>query len=157
MRRILKLAPSLVAGLAALALAATPPAAEAQAVNVDQANVALHGYDPVSYFTDNKAVPGSAEFTAVHEGATYRFVSAAHRAAFTADPARYVPVYGGYCAFGVSRGYKVKVDPEAFRVVDGRLYLNYDKGVQKEWLKDIPGYLAKADKNWPDLKDKPRN
>ena len=156
MRRMKRLAPVLAASRAVLVFAVAAPAAQAQAVNIDRDNLALQGYDLVSYFTDSTAMPGSAEFTAVHEGAVYRFVSAAHRDAFTTNPARYVPAYGGYCAFGVSRGYKVKIDPEAFLIVDGRLYLNYDKGVQKEWLKDIPGYIAKADQNWPGLKDKPR-
>jgi hypothetical protein len=95
--------------------------------------------------------------TATHDGATYRFASAAHRDAFQADPDRYLPVYGGYCAYGVANGHKVKVDPEAFRVVDGRLYLNYSKGVQSKWLKDIPGNIAAAERNWPALRDKPRD
>ncbi len=156
MRRILNLTSWFVAGLVLWALATTPRAGQAQAVNVDRTNLALQGYDPVAYFTDQRAVPGSPQFAATHEGATYRFASAAHRDAFVAEPTRFVPAYGGYCAYGVSRGYKVKVDPEAFHVANGRLYLNYDKGVQKTWLQDIPGYIAKADQNWPGLKEKPR-
>ena len=72
---------------------------------------------------------------------------------FLANPDRYTPVYGGYCAFGVANGHKVNVDPEAFRVVDDRLYLNYSKGVQQKWLADIPGNIAKAEANWPKLRD----
>ncbi len=141
---------------AALLLLALPLRLQAQAVNTDRDGLALGGYDAVAYHEDQRAVPGADDLLVRHEGATYRFSTAAHRDAFQADPARYLPAYGGYCAYGVSRGYKVKVDPEAFTVVEGRLYLNYDKGVQARWLKDIPGYLAKADANWPGLKDQPR-
>ena len=142
--------------LAGLLVTATATGLRAQAVNTDKDHLALYGYDAVAYQTDNAAVKGTTQYTATYEGNTYRFASAAHRDAFNAAPAKYVPAYGGYCAYGVSRGYKVKVDPEAFTVVDGRLYLNYDKGVQGRWLKDIPGYVAKADANWPGLKDQPR-
>lgn len=140
----------------ALLLLALPCRLGAQAVNTDRDGLALAGYDAVAYHEDHRAVRGDADLLVRHEGATYRFSSAAHRDAFQTDPAKYLPAYGGYCAYGVSRGYKVKVDPEAFTVVDGRLYLNYDKGVQGRWLKDIPGYVAKADANWPGLKDQPR-
>jgi len=139
------------------ALLALASSAAAQSRNVDAAGVALSGYDPVSYFEDSAAVKGLPTITATHDGATYRFASAAHRDAFQADPTRYVPLYGGYCAYGVANGHKVKVDPEAFRVVDGRLYLNYSKGVQSRWLKDIPGNIAAAEHNWPALRDKPRD
>lgn len=142
---------------AALLASLTTTTARAQAVNLDKANVAVSGYDAVAYHTENAARKGSAAFTATYEGGTYQFVSAANRDAFVANPAQYVPAYGGYCAYGVSQGHKVKIDPEAYRVVDGRLYLNYDKGVQQKWFKDIPGFITKADANWIDLKDKPRS
>jgi YHS domain-containing protein len=142
---------------AALLVSLTVTTARAQAVNLDKANVAVSGYDAVAYQTENAARKGSAELVATYEGGTYRFVSAANRDAFLANPAKYVPAYGGYCAFGVSQGHKVKIDPEAYRVVDGRLYLNYDKGVQQKWFKDIPGFIVKADANWVELKDKPRS
>ena len=139
-----------------LALASAPGLA-AQSVNVDKDHLALYGYDAVAYQSDNAARKGSAEYTAVYEGNTYRFVSAANRDTFNASPAKYVPAYGGYCAYGVAKGHKVKIDPEAYRVVDGKLYLNYDKGVQQKWLTDIPGNIAQAEKNWVELKDKPRD
>lgn len=101
-------------------------------------------------------MPGTTGFTAQHEGATYRFATAEHRDAFQADPVRYLPQFGGFCAYGVASNYKVKVDPEAWRIVDGKLFLNYDKRTQTRWLQDIPGYIAKAERNWPELKDKPR-
>ena len=125
-------------------------------VNVDRDGLGLYGYDPVAYFVDAKPVLGSRDLTATFDGATYRFATAAHRDAFQADPRRYLPAYGGFCAYGVASGYKVKIDPEAWRIVEGRLYLNYDKRTQAKWVQDIPGYIAKAEKNWPELRDKPR-
>ena len=136
---------------------ALPTAAVAQAVNLSRDGVALSGYDAVAYQTENAARKGSPEFVATHEGATYQFASAANRDAFLADPGRYAPAYGGYCAYGVAQGHKVSVDPEAFRVVEGTLYLNYSKGIQRRWLKDIPGNIATAERNWPRLRDQPRD
>lgn len=154
MRRLLS--PARLA-LTGLFLTITANAAHAQAVNLDKSNVGLSGYDAVAYQTDNAARKGSPGFSATYNGGTYYFATAANRDTFNKDPEKYLPLYGGYCAYGVSRGHKVKIDPEAFRVVDGKLYLNYDKGVQKEWLKDIPGNIAKAEQNWPGLKDKVRD
>lgn len=138
--------------LAAGRLPAQPPVH----LNVDKEGLGLYGYDPVAYFIDGKPVPGDAAITASHDGATYRFASEAHRKEFQLDPNRYLPQFGGFCAYGVASGYKVKVDPEAWHIVDGKLYLNYDKRTQRKWLEDIPGYVAKAERNWPGLRDKPR-
>ena len=135
---------------------AVPALVASQPVNTDSTGLALKGFDPVAYFTMGHAMPGDARFTATHEGATYRFATAANRDVFQAEAARYAPQYGGYCAFGVAGGYKVKIDPQAFTVRDGKLYLNYDKKVQERWLSDVPGYLAKSEGNWPGLKTKPR-
>jgi YHS domain-containing protein len=148
---------SRAAGLLALALSLGTTLLAAQAVNTDKSGLAIAGYDPVAYFTQTKAVKGSAAITATHQAATYYFASAANRDAFIADPDRFVPVYGGYCAYGVAHGHKVKIDPEAFRVVNDRLYLNYSKGVQQRWLSDIPGNIATADSNWRRLKDAPHD
>jgi YHS domain-containing protein len=137
-------------------LSLLPALAAAQPVNTDASGLALKGYDPVAYVTMGHAMPGDARFTATHEGATYRFATAEHRDTFLKEAAKYAPQYGGYCAFGVAGGYKVKIDPEAFSVRDGKLYLNYDKKVQERWLRDIPGYLTKSEANWGGLKDKPR-
>ena len=115
----------------------------------ETAGVAIAGYDPVAYFTDSKPVEGSKEHTFDWNGASWRFASAEHRVAFARNPDKYAPQYGGYCAFGVSRGYAVKVDPTAWKIVDGKLYLNYDHDVQMEWSKDIAGHIRKADANWP--------
>ena len=110
--------------------------------------VAVEGYDVVAYFTQGKAVEGDSDFTHEWNGAKWRFASAAHRDAFAKEPGKYAPQYGGYCAFGVSRGYAVGIDPEAWKIVDGKLYLNYDADVQKTWLGDVPGHIRKADANW---------
>jgi hypothetical protein len=111
--------------------------------------VAVGGYDPVAYFTEGKPVKGSQDFTLQHEGATWRFSSAANRAAFEADAAKYAPQYGGYCAYAVAKGSTAKAEPDAWTIHDGKLYLNFDKSVRAIWEKDIPGYVKKADANWP--------
>ncbi len=111
--------------------------------------VAVSGYDPVAYFTEGKPVKGSEDFTLQHDGATWRFASAENRDAFAADPAKYAPQYGGYCAYAVAKGSTAKAEPDAWTIHDGKLYLNFDKSVQAIWEKDIPGYVKKADANWP--------
>lgn len=113
--------------------------------------VAVGGYDPVAYFTMNKAVEGSADHTLSHNGAEWRFSSAENKALFMANPARYAPQYGGYCAYAVSYGGTAKGEPEVWRIVDDKLYLNFSKGVQKRWVKDIPGNIKKGDENWPNV------
>ncbi len=112
-------------------------------------DLAVSGYDPVAYFTDGKPVEGSGDFEHDWNGATWRFASQANLEAFKADPAAYAPQFGGYCAWAVSQGYTASTVPEAWRIVDGKLYLNYSKGVQATWEQDIPGNIAKADRNWP--------
>jgi hypothetical protein len=112
-------------------------------------NTALGGYDPVAYFTEGKARPGSSSITLEWKGATWRFASAENRDRFQAEPERYAPRYGGHCAWATARNYLAKGDPLHWRIVDGRLYLNYDAKVQSDWEKDIPGEIAKADANWP--------
>ena len=142
--------------LVALVLLLAPATGWAQAVNTDKTGLAVSGYDPVAYFIAGRAEVGSPDITATHAGATYRFANAANRDRFVADAAKYLPAYGGYCAYGVANGYKVKIEPDAFTIVDGTLYLNYDMGVMKKWRADIPGYIAKADANWKELEQAPR-
>lgn len=113
--------------------------------------VALSGYDPVSYFTAGGPRKGDARFAMTLKGAEYRFSSADNLARFRANPNAYLPQYGGYCAWAVAGGYTAKSDPLAWKIVNGKLYLNYDQNVQKRWAKDIPGYIAKGDKNWPQV------
>lgn len=111
----------------------------------------IGGYDPVAYFTEKKAVKGSPDLTAEHEGSTFYFASAAHRDEFTANPAKFAPQYGGYCAYGMAKGYKAAIDPDAFTIVGDKLYLNYSERVRAQWLSDVPGYIRKADANWPEV------
>ncbi|MGX1785576.1 YHS domain-containing (seleno)protein [Bosea sp. NPDC055332] len=113
--------------------------------------IAIRGYDPVAYFREGGPRLGKAEFSVNHGGASWRFASAENKAAFEADPRRYLPAYGGFCAYGTSRGYLVKIEPEAWSIVDGQLYLNYDLGVRKTWLGKPNSYIARAEGNWPGL------
>jgi YHS domain-containing protein len=140
--------------VAALLLSLAVTAHAAGENNLDSSGLALRGYDPVAYFTENQPVPGKAEFTARHEGATYRFASAANRDAFVAAPAKYAPQYGGYCAYGMASGYKAPIEPDAWTVVDGKLYLNYNREVRSRWSADLPGYIRKAGANWPAIRSK---
>lgn len=120
-------------------------------VNKDRSGLAIKGYDTVAYFTEGKPVRGSAAFTQSWNGATWRFASAANRDQFAADPAKYAPQYGAYCAWAVHKNYTADTDPEAWKIVGGKLYLNYNKEVQSMWQKDVDSRIAAADKNWPGL------
>lgn len=133
--------------------AATGPAHAGKLINQTwPGGVAIGGYDPVAYFTMGRAVKGSDEFAHKWLGATWHFVSAEHRNLFTADPAKYAPQYGGYCSQAVAAGDIGSVDPEAWRIVDGKLYLIFSKASLARWEQDIPGKIAKADANWPRIK-----
>ena len=136
--------------LAALTVTLMPPIATAQAVFTEN-GVALRGHDPVAYFTEDAPVRGRAEHAADWQGATWHFASAANRAAFLADPEAYAPQYGGHCAWAMAQGYKAPIDPTAWRIVDGKLYLNYNARIHRRWERDIPGFIAQADANWPGL------
>jgi YHS domain-containing protein len=123
----------------------------ADPVNKNGSGVAIKGYDPVAYFTDSKPVKGSPAFTHQWMGATWHFSTAGHRDEFARTPEKFAPQYGGYCAYGVSQNHTAPIDPEAWTVLDGKLYLNYSQGVKKTWSKEIPKYVEQADKNWPGL------
>lgn len=112
---------------------------------------AIDGYDPVAYFTVGRPVEGDSDFEHEWNGATWRFSSAENRDLFAADPEKYAPQYGGYCAYAVSQGYTASTEPDAWKIVDGKLYLNYNKSVQTRWEKNIPGYVADANTNWPGI------
>jgi YHS domain-containing protein len=114
--------------------------------------IAIHGYDPVAYFEQQAAVEGSKEHTADWQGAVWRFASEAHRAAFVAEPKKYAPQYGGFCAYAVANGSTADIDPQAWSVIDGKLYLNYNLKIREKWLADSAGFIAKADSNWPKIK-----
>jgi YHS domain-containing protein len=137
--------------LALVVATIVPSAAVAQRVNSDRRGLAVKGYDVVAYFTDGRAVAGNAAFEHALGGVRYRFASAANRDRFAQEPQRYLPQYGGFCAYAVSKGYTADTDPRAWKIVDGRLFLNYDRDVQQIWEQDIPGRIRKGDANWPGL------
>ena len=119
----------------------------------DKNDVILAGHDAVAYQTENQAVLGSADYTAVYNGAIYRFASANNRDLFNKNPEKYAPMYGGYCAYGMTFGKKFDVDGKAFKIVNGKLYVNKNLDVYNTWKKDIPGNIKKADAEWPKVKD----
>lgn len=114
-------------------------------------DLALGGYDTVAYFAEGVPRMGAARFTMRWHGAAWRFTSAENLERFRAAPDRYAPQYGGHCAWAASRNYLASGDPRQWRIVDGRLFLNYDAEVQQRWLQDIPNLVAAADRNWPGL------
>ena len=131
------------AGLVTVALAAS-----------QYATPGVHGYDLVSYHTSKRPLRGNGHYVSVHDGVTYLFSSKRNKAKFDRNPGKYLPAYGGYCAFGASVGKKFDGDPEVWRIVNGRLYLNLDENVQDKWLKDVPGRIKAANANWSRIKDK---
>jgi len=133
-----------------LGLATTAIAGKVEPV-FQHGGFAIRGYDAVAYYQQSAPVKGSSQFSYQWRGATWLFASAENRDRFQADPEHYAPQYGGYCAYAVSKGRTASIDPEAWKIVDGKLYLNYSKGVQKKWEQDVPGNILKADKYWPDL------
>jgi YHS domain-containing protein len=147
-----KLLVAVAFAVGALTLAAPPAFADQAPVYTGiLSRVAVSGYDPVAYFTDGRPVRGTTEFRITHQGYEYRFASAEHLAAFRANPSRYLPQYGGYCAWAVSQGYTASADPTNWRIVDGKLYLNYNDEVQRRWEQDIPGFIRSANANWPSV------
>jgi hypothetical protein len=111
-------------------------------------NLALKGYDPVAYFAEERAAKGSKQFVHDYAGAIWRFVSTGNRDLFVQDPERYMPQYGGYCAWGISQAKFFDGDPEVWKVVNGKLYVNYNKEIEKAWEQDILDFIEKADANW---------
>ncbi len=109
---------------------------------------AIRGYDPVAYHTVGVPTKGSVSHSSVYNGETWYFGSEQHKSMFDADPERYAPAYGGYCAYAMSKNYVVSTDPNAWHIENGQLYLNYSLGVRKTWLKDVSGHVARADANW---------
>ncbi|OED36670.1 hypothetical protein AB833_26315 [Chromatiales bacterium (ex Bugula neritina AB1)] len=106
--------------------------------------IAVRGYDPVAYFTAGKPTKGKEKFETEWNGARWLFASKENRDLFIANPEKYAPQYGGYCAYGVAEGNLVKIEVDQWSIVDGKLYLNYDKGIQNKWLKDVSGYINSA-------------
>ena len=115
---------------------------------------AIHGYDPVAYFKESKPVKGDRKYSLSWKSATWYFASQQNLDSFKADPGKYAPQYGGYCAYGLANGHKATTEPDAWLISDGKLYLNYDKDVQVKWKKKQTEYIQTADKIWPGIKDK---
>ena len=127
-------------------------ASEKSDVTTTNSLVGVQGYDLVSYHV-GAPVKGDGGIVSVHDGVTYVFSSAENKKTFEASPAKYLPAYGGYCAYGVSKGKKFIGDPNVWKVVDGKLYLNLNKKVQGIWEKDVPGNITEADGKWTSIKD----
>lgn len=143
-----------IAAVALAFTAAIPQVASAKTAPVYTgtfSNVALSGYDAVAYFTQGKPVLGDKKFSMTYNGAEFRFANAEDLAKFRADPAHYAPQYGGYCAWAVSQGYTASADPKVWKIVNGKLYLNYSADIGVKWSKNIPGNIAAADGNWPKI------
>lgn len=150
---------ALIGGSLASAASAEPRPAEPHHLNVGSgltgagAPLALRGYDPVSFFVDDEPTLGEARWSVAHEGATYRFASKKNQIRFEKSPDRYLPQYGGFCAYGVSVGAKFDGDPRLWRIVDGKLYLNLNEDIQKAWSADVRGAIEKADAHWTAIRD----
>lgn len=114
-------------------------------------NLAVQGYDPVAYFTEGKPVKGDKAFTTQYNGANFRFASQNNLDAFLADPEKYAPQYGGYCAWAMADGKFAKGDADYWAIVDGKLYLNYNANIQKKWNADRAGFISSANGHWPDV------
>lgn len=140
--------------LSAFALTFSSLAQTKLLLNLNKAGLALQGYDPVAFFTDNRAIKGKPEFKSIRANATYQFASREHKELFDKDPAKYDPAFGGYCAYGVSRNKLVEIDVDASQIVDGLLLLQYSKGVRNDFNKNTKGNLAKAENNWPQIVEK---
>ena len=135
------------------------PAQDANALRKKHFNlengIAIKGYDPVAYFTQNKAVKGKKELAVSHQGILYYFSSAENKEAFKANPFKYEPEYGGWCSYAMGNsGEKVSIDPETFKIVNGKLYLFYNRfftNTLKDWNKNEASLKKNADVNWPKL------
>jgi YHS domain-containing protein len=143
---------SVCVGFAALGLVAAGSVAHAAKAETHTSrigNVAVDGHDPVAYFKVGEPTKGTTQFKTTYKGAEYRFASAENLALFSAAPAKYAPQYGGYCAWAAAQGYTAPGRAAHWRIVDGKLYLNFNAKVQSDWEKDIPGFIKKANANWP--------
>ena len=150
--RLSKALPSILLALVmAVALAVPAVAGGAHKVNTDGDRVAIKGYDPVAYFTEQRPVKGKPEFEHVWQDARWRFASAKHRDMFAGDPDRYSPRYGGFCTGGMAIGRLAPIDPEAWAIVDGRLYLHHSKEVRDRVVGNPAPTIAKAEKNWAEV------
>ena len=141
------------------AMIAQNPSSTLQPVNAvadaGDERVMLAGHDVVAYFTQGRHAPGLLRIKSVYQGVTFRFATEQHKALFDANPVKYLPQYGGYCAFGLARGYKAVIDPAAFTIACGKLYLNYNASIQSQWLRQRDSDISRADALWPKVKHNP--
>lgn len=144
---------SVLLGLTALFSATALNASADEITTFVTDGAAIGGTDPVAYFTEGKPVAGTDEFTFVYDDVTWKFSSADNRDAFAADPVKYAPQYGGFCAYGLSKGFKVPVQPDLWKIVDGKLYLNNNPAVQERFNANTAELINHADLNWAEVKD----
>lgn len=144
-------AAALMLGFVGLAFAAPVHADKAPVYTGTFSNTAVEGHDPVAYFSEGRPVKGSRDFTTEYQGAEFRFASQENLDIFLADPEKYAPQFGGYCAWAVSEGYTAKGDADHWAIVDGKLYLNYNKKIQNRWEQDREMHIVKANTNWPEV------
>lgn len=142
---------ALAVSVSGLAFAAPAHADKAPIYTGTFSSEAVQGHDPVAYFTEGKPVKGKSEFSTQYQGAEFKFASAENLAAFKADPEKYAPQYGGYCAWAVAEGKTAKGDADNWTIVDGKLYLNYNKKIQDRWEQDRANFIDMADTNWPEV------
>lgn len=142
-----------ISGVASSPAFAIDPTSKA-AINTDPEGLAMQGYDPVAYFTDGAPQKGDARFKVAREGATYYFASAANMERFKANPAAYLPQFGGFCAMGTAMGKKFEGDPKVWKIVDNKLFLNFNPDVGRRWGEDIPTNITRANDNWPTIMTK---
>ncbi len=143
-----------LAAVSALVLVVSPgmfAGSPVDPVNKDKQGVALKGYDPVAYFTKSQPQKGSSQFSHQWSGATWWFESAENRDRFAAAPEKFAPQFGGYCAWAVSNGYTANADPEEWKIVNGKLYVNYNKDVRMKWEENAAQRIEAGNKNWPGL------
>lgn len=141
-----------LAMVATVTIAVRSASAAVDPINKNVFGTALKGYDAVAYFKEGKPVKGKDDFRHEWMGAKWYFASAENRDEFAKNPEKYAPQFGGYCAWAVAHNYTASIDPEAWKIIDGKLYLNYSKDVQKKWEQDIPGFVKQGNENWPKLK-----
>jgi hypothetical protein len=137
-------------GLFAVGLAVVPllSAGAQSKINVGPGKLAIKGYDPVAYFVEQRPVKGKPEFEVAWQDAVWLFASAENRDRFRAEPEKYSPRYGGFCALGIAKGAKFDINPEAWSIVEGKLYLNYDTGIRDEWRQKSADFIREADRKW---------
>ncbi|MEL6314145.1 MAG: YHS domain-containing (seleno)protein [Pseudomonadota bacterium] len=144
-----------VATIATVASLSTAHAADEFFLSNPEKNIAISGYDAVAYHTVGAPTKGSADYKYEHDGVTWKFASAENKAKFKADPAKYAPAYGGWCAVGTGKAKKIPTQPHLFKIVDGQLYLNSSDGAQSLFLKETANRIDLAEGNWPEIETKP--